>query len=378
VVATPCDSLGWSGVTIFLPPGFTLPTMDGSNVVNTISNSYANVQVYKVSPYDRYAPGWTAVNMWTDGGENSGPTGGSGTSTSSQTYYNHQFINFTTQGEWYYFRINGVTAPNVAGRYFFKVALTGDSNYMAGQEGTAANATASICSTSNTAGCTLTNNAIGEAPTQFIPTQNWPVLLVKGEIDPAIITGTVRYGGYNSTLYGQPVGEAGQVWAHMEDKIDPYTGQQITMCPAIGQPMVPGCTDARGYFNGTVVQAYGNPTGSTGTTTSALDPANCGIQIGNICGAQGHYEVEGVAPGVYTIYAEAAGFPQQVCASGVTVLKGQSLHFDCYVQPGPVIHGNVFTKHQFGDEPWMGEAYPCTNGIPNNPAFCSTQTYNEY
>src|SRR5208282_3406691 len=49
-----------------------------------------------------------------------------------------------------------------------------------------------------------------------------------------------------------------------------------------------------------------------------------------------------------------------------------------YVQPGPVIHGNVFTKHQFGDEPWMGEAYPCTNGIPNNPAFCSTQTYNEY
>src|SRR5208282_2400491 len=117
----------------------------------------------------------------------------------------------------------------------------------------------------------------------------------------------------------------------------------------------------------------------TGTTPiSARDPGQCGPLINTVCGAQGHYEVEGVAPGVYTIYAEAAGFPQQVCASGVTVLKGQSLHFDCYVQPGPVIHGNVFTKHQFGDEPWMGEAYPCTNGIPNNPAFCSTQTYNEY
>src|SRR5208337_2950079 len=154
---------------------------------------------------------------------------------------------------------------------------------------------------------------------QFIPTQNWPVLLVKGEIDPAIVTGTVRYAEYNSTLYGEPIGEAGQVWAHMEDKIDPYTGQQITVCPAIGQPSVPGCTDAMGYFNAT---------------------------------ATGHYEVEGVASGVYTIYAEAAGFPTQVCASAVTVLKGQSLHFDCYVQPGPVIHGNVFTKHQFGDEPW--------------------------
>src|SRR5208282_1312351 len=93
----------------------------------------------------------------------------------------------------------------------------------------------------------------------------------------------------------------------------PYTGEQRPDLPTV---------DAQGYFNAT---------------------------------ATGHYEVEGVAPGVYTIYAEAAGFPQQVCATDVTVLKGQSLHFDCYVQPGPVIHGNVFTKHQFGDEPWPTE-----------------------
>src|SRR5208282_4377873 len=54
------DRLGWSGVTIYLPPGFTLPTMDGSDVVTTVTNNYANIQVYHVSPYDRYAPGWTA------------------------------------------------------------------------------------------------------------------------------------------------------------------------------------------------------------------------------------------------------------------------------------------------------------------------------
>src|SRR5208283_4725427 len=322
--AHPTDRLGWSGVTIFLPPGFTLPVMDGSNVVTTITNSYGNIQVLKVSPYDRYAPGWTAVNMWVDGiqdaaNANSGGCSGVGTSCS---YYNHQYINFTSAGEWYYFRINGVTAPTVAGRYFFKILLQGDSNYLAGQEGTVAfNSTASFPVGLTQIGefppTTLFD--LAEAPTQFIPTQNWPVLLVKGEIDPAIVTGTVRYGGYNSTLYGQPIGEAGRVYAHMEDKIDPYTGEQIIMCPAVGQPSVPGCTDAVGYFNAT---------------------------------AQGHYEVEGVAPGVYTIYTEAAGFSTQVCASGVTVLKGQSLHFDCYVQPGPVIHGNVFSKHQFGDEPW--------------------------
>ena len=307
------DRLGWSGVTIFLPPGFTIPTMDGSNVVTTITNSYSNIQVWRVSPYDRYTPGWTAVNMWVDGIQNAVKNG-------ANSYYDHQYINFTSAGEWYYFRINGVTAPTVAGRYFFKILLQGDSNYLAGPEGTSANATASF-----PIGLSLIDEfpfflvTIGEAPTQFIPTQNWPVLLVKGEIDPAIVTGTVRYAEYNSTLYGEPIGEAGRVYAHMEDKIDPYTGQQITTCPAVGQPSVPGCTDAMGYFNAT---------------------------------ATGHYEVEGVASGVYTLYAQAAGFPTQVCASDVTVLKGQSLHFDCYVQPGPVIHGNVYSKHQFGDEPW--------------------------
>src|SRR5208282_4792543 len=112
----------------------------------------------------------------------------------------------------------------------------------------------------------------------------------------------------------------------------------------VGQPSVPGCTDAMGYFNAT---------------------------------ATGHYEVEGVAPGVYTIYAQAAGFPTQVCASAVTVLKGQSLHFDCYVQPGPVIHGNIYTKHQFGDEPWMGELPNCGIGA-FSPGDCSPDTYNEY
>src|SRR5208337_1773071 len=81
------DQLGWSGVTIFLPPGFTLPVMDGSNVVTTITNSYGNIQVLKVSPYDRYAPGWTAVNVWVDGiqdaaNANSGGCSGVGTSCS--------------------------------------------------------------------------------------------------------------------------------------------------------------------------------------------------------------------------------------------------------------------------------------------------------
>ena len=46
-------------------------------------------------------------------------------------YYNHQAINFTAAKEWYYFRINGVTAPSVAGRYFFKIALLSTGQQLA-------------------------------------------------------------------------------------------------------------------------------------------------------------------------------------------------------------------------------------------------------
>ena len=174
---------------------------------------------------------------------------------------------------------------------------------LAGEEGT------NMGMAAGTYGLGAKNVAQNE-PSQFIPTENWPVVLVKGEIDPAIITGTIRYAGYNQTLYSQPLQEAGRVYAKMTTRLDPYTGQTRADLPNI---------DAVGYFNAT---------------------------------AHGHYEVEGVAPGVYDLYASAAGYPQTLIASKVTILKGQSLHFDGYLQPGPVIHGNIFTKHQFGDEPW--------------------------
>ncbi len=166
-------------------------------------------------------------------------------------------------------------------------------------------------------------------PSGWVPTPNWPVLLVKGELDPSIITGTIKYGGYNSTLYGQPVELAGKVWAQMQTKFDPYTGKSVVDCTKASNPSAVGCADAVGYFNET---------------------------------SDGHYEVEGVAPGVYTLYAEAAGYPLTPIATNVQVLKGQSLHFDGYLNPGPVIHGDVFSKHAFGSEPWpfYGDTGPYT------------------
>ena len=301
----------WDAVDILIPPGFSVPGTP--QIVSTITNDYSAIAVARISPNDRYAPGWTMVEIFADAGfDSSNPL------TATLPYHDHQSIDFSTAGEWYYVRINGVLAPSVAGRYFFKILLEGATPSICGEEGTGTGAGG------------LPRGSCSE----FIPTENWPVMLVKGEIDPAILTGTIRYAGYNATLYGQPIGEAGRVWAKMSMRIDPYTGQQRPDLPTI---------DAIGYFNAT---------------------------------ADGHYEVEGLAPGVYDIDAEAAGYPQALCTSSVTVLKGQSLHFDCYLQPGPVIHGNVFTKHQFGDEPWPETTYvkielydgPTLSNIPDPSA----------
>jgi len=296
------NTKGWDTWFILIPPEFTVPgaaAFDSSQIVSTLTNSYDRVFVGKLGPDDRYAPNWTLVAITVDATVDASTAGGtcSPTGGSFPCYYNHQFLNFTNQGEWYYARINGVTAPSIAGRYFFKMALYSSNNKYG-------------------VGPTLGNAAggFGENPFTWVPPQNWPVVLVKGETDPAIITGTLRYAGFNTTLYQQPIAEAGMVSAHMTMRIDPYTGQN--------RPDL-GTIDAQAFVNAT---------------------------------AHGHYELEGLAPGVYDIYAEAAGYPQVLCSSGITVLKGQSLHFDCYLQPGPVIHGNVFTKHQFGDEPWPGNS----------------------
>jgi len=305
------NSRGWSALMIAIPPEFGVP--DISQITSTLTNNYASIYVDRLSPWDRYAPGWTLITVFADTDCSAGKFQVTCNSNSAQGagYYNHQFINFTSEDEWYYVRINGVQAPWIAGRYFFKMLLYGDNDIV---------------------GMAFR----GENTTQFVPPQNWPVLLVKGEIDPGIITGTIRYGGYNSTLYGQPIGESGMVLAKMQVRLDPYTGEQRPDLPTI---------NARGFFNAT---------------------------------ANGHYEVEGVAPGIYDIYAEAAGFPQQLIESSVTILKGQSLHFDGYVQPGPVIHGNVFTKHQFGDEPWMGETLNVNGQCIYQQGSSTLGCYNEY
>ena len=283
----PVGALGWGSWDILIPPEFgnILP----EQVVTTLTNDYSGISVVTLDQFDRYAPGWTLVQIFPDGNE----MGVAGHGISSVA----NMINFTVAGEWYYARINGVKAPSIAGKYFFKMFLGG------------------LGASGDCAAC---------QPDYWLPTENWPVLLVKGEVDPAIVYGTIFYGGYNTTLYNTPLKEAGMVWAKMTSKLDPYTGATMK------GPLV----DAVGYFNET---------------------------------AWGHYEVEGMAPGIYDFYASAGGFPTQLIASGVRVLKGQSLNLNGYLNPGVVIHGNVYPKHGFGTEPWPRSDYIKIEIYAQNP-----------
>ncbi len=297
--------LNFTAVYIYLPPEFDLSRLvDNPGLVSTSwTNNLEDYSVYKVNQWDAWAPGWwllrigAPIHWW-------GPE--------------HNFA------EWWYVRLNQVIAPKIAGRYFFKIFLESGRDFSMHWPGGFANG----CTFGAPALCLTTINDDGfaslggggrtpmGASAVTVPVQNWPVLLVKGEIDPAIVTGTLRYGTFNTTIYGRAIDLPGRVRL-VGNAIDPYDPKR---------PVLARKVEARGYFNAS---------------------------------ARGHFEVEGVAPGVYDILASAAGYPEQLIASKVTLLPGQSFHVDGYLQPGAVVHGQVFSKHNFGEEPWPATAFKC-------------------
>jgi len=273
----------YTSLTIYLPPEFEPPVdwaaWDTSNIVTTITNERGAIAVWKADVKDPFGPGWWVIYItlpwwiWNYEAAHANPRG-------------ILFSEYNNYDEWYYVRVNGMTAPKIAGRYQFKMFL--DDSFP----------------TMNSASST---GAITYQITSTMPAENWPVLLVKGEVDPGIIEGTIRYGAWNTALYNQPIQLPGRVRA-VGVADDPYTGESTGRL-----------VEARGYLNAS---------------------------------AQGHYEVEGVAPGVYDIYASAAGYPEVKVASGIKVLPGKSLHLDVHLNPGAIITGVIYSKHSFGEVTW--------------------------
>lgn len=252
---------------------------DNSNIVTTITDNYGNIFITRADQYDPFEPGSWIIYI-------QGLPSGISFNTSSG------------HDNWYYVRINQMKAPFTAGRYIFKMFLNNSYPIHRGD---------------------IANRPIKGT----VPLENWPVLLVKGEVDPAIITGTIRFGDLNGTLYSLPIDLPGIVRA-VGIATDPVTG--LSTGRAI---------EARGYYNAT---------------------------------AQGHYEIEGVAPGMYTIYASAAGMPERKIATNVKIARGQSLHFDGYLQVGPQLRGTIFSKQGFGETQWPAQR-PISIVIYNSKSY---------
>ncbi|MEM3732854.1 MAG: carboxypeptidase-like regulatory domain-containing protein [Candidatus Bathyarchaeia archaeon] len=249
-------------------------TGDSSNIVTTLTDDYGRILVSKADMNDPFAPGWWIIRIEASG----------------------KGLEFTPErewSEWYYIRINQIKAPYIAGKYFFKIFL-GDSYPLKSQNTTA-----------------LIENAM--------PVENWPIVLVKAAQNPAIIYGTVRYGGKcDPNLYGMPIQLPGVV-------------------RAVGVTPEGRHVEARGYFNAS---------------------------------AKGHFEIEGVAPGTYDIYASAAGYPERKVAEGVKVREAQSLKLDIYLEPGPQVSGIIFSKNLLGLTPWRSQ-------LPLNIAIYNSDNYSE-
>ncbi|MEM3727172.1 MAG: carboxypeptidase regulatory-like domain-containing protein, partial [Candidatus Bathyarchaeia archaeon] len=276
--------------TIYIPPEFIPPVDweggDTSNIVVSMHESPmidekdVSVSVFRADVKDPFGPNWWVIRIEAD-------------DTWALTFQGPDYK------EWYYVRVNAMGAPKIAGRYIFKMFLNDSFPLMNSVDENGNLRTPPITST--------------------MPAENWPVLLVKGEVDPGIIEGTVRHGSWKAELYGKPIQLPGVV-------------------RAVGVTPEGRHVEARGYFNAS---------------------------------AKGHFEIEGVAPGTYDIYASAAGYPERKVAEGIVVYPGKSVHLDIYLEPGAIVHGKVFSKHGMADVAW-------TNPDPSCPTFTGDDGTTKY
>lgn len=284
---------------IAIPPEFepVADTPSGWKVITSITSDYHFIKTGKLKSDHPIAPNWwyiaiTAPNV-TD------PV----TEKSANYLYSAGEDPFKDRQPWkkpdwrwgmYEIAAFDMKAPSCVGKYFFKVFYTK----------------------------TLLYN-IYEAYESF-PAENYPQLVVKGEVDPGYISGRVRYAGHSNYYYGQFYGEGvytpGYIFAN-GTALDPVTNEPT------GRPVC-----GWGWFNAT---------------------------------AEGYYEIEGLASGVYTLTACAAGFVPQTLPTQITLKRGQSLHgIDIYLHPSCKFNLTIYSKCPTGPIDWP---HYTTFGTPTTP-----------
>jgi hypothetical protein len=124
-------------IALYIPPEFRVPSL--KCIWTSITNDYRYISLSTVSDRDPIAPKWQKI-LISNGTSNINP--GS-----------------------HFIRVFNVTAPNIVGRYFFKVYIDGFS----------------------------------------IGAKNFPTIVVSADPNPAYISGTIRDGDKYSINYGKPI-----------------------------------------------------------------------------------------------------------------------------------------------------------------------------
>ncbi|MEM3608361.1 MAG: carboxypeptidase-like regulatory domain-containing protein [Candidatus Bathyarchaeia archaeon] len=271
-------------VIIYIPPEFGI---DGgvAAVWTSFTNDYNpySISLSKTQSNDPVAPGWWKLSV------NNLTIVGQGLEAQASK---RRFEANLTQ----YIRIFNVTSPSIAGRYFFK-AFT----------------------------AVYTSSGL---EVFSIGAENFPTLVVKAGLNPAYISGVVRYGGRSHpSLYGMPL-------------------------------------DARKHPDGTVLlpEGYGGKVYARGITG---DGRIVEAQAYFNATAGGRYMLYGLEEGTYNITAQAAGYLPKTLAREVSVRRGQSLEgVDIYLEEALEVSGVIRSKHGLGEAPW-GYTYNYTHpGLP--------------
>jgi hypothetical protein len=265
-------------VSIYIPPEFIINNRVES-IWTSFTNDYSPSSIYLTSAFsnDPIAPNWTILTI-----NNLNIT------KTTEDVKKRVFIENKTQ----YIRIFNVTSPSIAGRYFFKVFI--NINYQA----------------------------------YSIGANNFPTIVVKGDLNPAYVSGIVVNGEPTPpALYGMPI----------DDTVYP-DGTVLLPTGYGGRVYAEGLTNEGGEVYG---QAFFNS--SSG----------------------GRFTLYGLAPATYNLTVDVAGYTPRKFLDIVTVLEGQSVeNLTLPILDGVNITGIVYSKHQSNKILW-GHAFNIT-GQPVN------------
>ena len=272
-----------SAIDLYVPPEFkfTAPTVEES-VWTDLTNDYAFIQILHPTTYDPVAPGWTRILIGIEEYWGSGPTPASQLGAVINPKID------PTSGEIvpYHIRLFSVAAPDIAGLYHFKIYYF-DSPVS-----------------------TDVDNPLYWNNYHSLGAGNFPIIIVKSELNPAWVEATVR-----TELYFNP-------------------------------PLVSGYVMAEGTTpEGRDVKAMGywGP-------NEFIQNVFTADQYGN-GGAEYRVWLFGLAEGTYTLTAYASGAVPKT-TDRFSVLAGQSYHIYLTVFDSPDMFTTIYSKHGTGELPW--------------------------